>query len=84
MDNGVYEEFTSVSSHVCNELFSIGDDGFETRRIASVCKLFGRYQEFERKFSKLIDHSCTSDGKFKGGESSTQCQKTIVFHHSHG
>ena len=36
MDNGVYEEFTSISSHVCYGLFSIGEDRFRTKRMAGV------------------------------------------------
>ena len=43
MGNGVYEEFASVSGHVCNGLFSIGEDGFRTRGMTNICKLFGRY-----------------------------------------
>ena len=28
LGNGMYEEFKTVSSYVCNGLFSIGEDGF--------------------------------------------------------
>ena len=31
----VYEEFMSVPGHVCNELFSTGEESFRTRRIVS-------------------------------------------------
>ena len=66
MGNWVYEEFASVSSHVCNKLFSICENGFETKRMASVLNVSGRHWDFESKFPKLGDHSCTSDGEFKG------------------
>ena len=50
MGNGMHEKLTSISGYVCNILFSIGEDGFRTRRMTSICKLFGRYQDPERKF----------------------------------
>ncbi|KAF2586070.1 hypothetical protein F2Q70_00036947 [Brassica cretica] len=31
--NGMHEGFTSISGYVCNGLFSIGEDGFRTRRM---------------------------------------------------
>ena len=43
LGNGMYEKITSISGYVCNGLFSIGEDGFGTRRMASICELFGRY-----------------------------------------
>ena len=64
LGNEVYEEFTSVSGHVCNELFSISEDGFGTRRMTMFCKLFGRYQDPERKLLQLRDHPCVMDAKF--------------------
>nr|VDD52036.1 unnamed protein product [Brassica oleracea] len=45
----MHEEFTSISGYICNGLFSIGEDGFGTRRMASFCKLFGRHQDPERE-----------------------------------
>ena len=45
LGNGVHAEFTSNIYHICNRLFSIGEDGFETRRMISFYKLFGRYQD---------------------------------------
>ena len=84
MGNGMYEELTLVSGHFCNRLFSIGEDGVGTRRMTSFCKLFGRYQEPERKFSQLKNHSCIKDAKYKCGYPSTQCQETAVFRRSHG
>ena len=65
--NGMYEELTTVSDYVCNGLFSIDEDGFGTRRMASLCKVFRRYQDFERKFFQIKDHLCTKDVKLKGG-----------------
>ena len=62
MGNGVYEELTPVSGHVCYRLFSIGEDGFRTRRMTGVWKLSGRHKNFKNKFPQLWDHSCTSDG----------------------
>ena len=67
-----------------NELFLTGDDGFETKRMASFCNLFGRYQDLEKKFPQIRDHLCTKDAKFKGGWPSTQCQEATVFRRSHG
>lgn len=36
-------------------------DGFRIKRVAGICKLFGRHQDTERKFSHLIDDSYTTD-----------------------
>ena len=66
-------ELASVSSHVCNRLFSIGEDGFRTRRMVSFCKLFGRRQDPAKKFSQLRDYSCTTNARFEGAYSSTKC-----------
>ncbi|CAG7864833.1 unnamed protein product [Brassica rapa] len=63
----MHEEFISVSGYLCNGLFSIGEDGFRTRRIVSFYMLFGRHQDPERKFPQIRDHLCTKDAKFKGG-----------------
>ena len=38
----------AVTGHVCNKLFSIGEDGVGTRRMACICKLSGRYKGVER------------------------------------
>ena len=67
MSNGVYEKFATVLSHVCNGLFSIGKDGFGTRRMASVWMLSWRYQNFEELLPQLRDHLCTPDEESKGG-----------------
>ena len=67
MGNGIYEEFAAISGHVCDELFSIGEDGFRTKRMASIWKLPGGYQNSEGKLPQLRDHSCTSNEEFKGG-----------------
>ena len=67
MDNGVYEKFATVSSHTCNGLFLIGENGFGTRRMTSIWMLSTRYQNFEGLFLQLRDHSCTPDEEFKGG-----------------
>ena len=50
MGNGMHEKLIIISGYVCNRLFSIGEDSFITRRMASVCKLFGRYKQLEREF----------------------------------
>ena len=47
-------------------------------------KLYGRYQDSQRKFPQLINHLCTTNEESKGGQSSTECQETTVFHRSHG
>ena len=67
MGYGMYEKFKTISGYVCNGLFSIGEDGFETRRIASFCKLFGGYQESAREFHTLRDYSCPKNAKYEGG-----------------
>ncbi|CAG7889584.1 unnamed protein product, partial [Brassica rapa] len=59
--------FTSISGYVCNGLFSIGEDGFGTRRVASFCKLFGRHQKSESKFPPIRDRPCTKSAEYKGG-----------------
>ena len=66
LDSGMYEEFKAISDHFCDGLFSIGKDGFRTRRMAIIWQLPGRHQAFEKKLLKLRDHSCTSDGESKG------------------
>lgn len=55
------EKFKAVSRHVCNGLFSNGEDGFGTRKIACFCKLFGRYQDTKEKFQSFKAHSYTPD-----------------------
>ena len=67
LSNGMYEEFNTVSGDVCNRLFSIGEDGFGTRRMPSIWQLSERYQGPTKKFLQLRDRSCTSDGEYKGG-----------------
>lgn len=56
LSSGMYEEFASVSCHICNRLFSLGEDGVGTRIIAYICKILGRYQNTEGSFnhSKII------------------------------
>jgi len=61
MGNGMHEESYIVLGYFCNGLCSIGEDGFETRRVASLCKLFGRHKFFKEKFQQLRDHSYTTD-----------------------
>ena len=67
MGNGMHEKLTTILGYVCNTLFSIGEDGFRTRRMASVCKLFGIYKEPEREFSPCRDYLCTKNAEQKGG-----------------
>ena len=50
LGNGMYAEFMSVLGHICNWLFSIGENGFRTRKMTSLYKLFRKYQDPERKF----------------------------------
>lgn len=42
-----------IPCYFCDELYSIGEDGFCT----SLCELFGRHQDYLRKFSSLRDYS---------------------------
>ena len=67
MSNGMYEELKRIPSYVCKGLFSIGEDGFGTRRMAGFCKLFGRYQDSEREFYTFRNYTRTKDAKYKGG-----------------
>ena len=57
----MHEELALVSGHICNGLFSVGEDGFRTRKIARFGKLFRKYQDPERKLLQLRDHSCTKN-----------------------
>ena len=66
MGNGMYEKLTTISGYVCNRLFSIGEDGFRTRRIASVCKLFGGYKQSEREVFPSRDYLCTKNVEQEG------------------
>ena len=50
MGDGMYDEFASLSGHVCYGLFPIGEDGFGTRRMASIWSVSGRRKIFEGKF----------------------------------
>ena len=66
----------------CSQLVEIVSE--PTRRMASFCKLFGRYQNFQRKCPQIRDHLFTKNTKLKGGQPRTQCLEAIVFHRSHG
>ncbi|CDY32833.1 BnaC08g02550D [Brassica napus] len=79
LGNEVYEESKTAYCYICNKLFSIGEDGFRTRRITSLCKLPRRYTCLEEKFQQLRAHSYTTYAEFTGGQSSTQCKKAIVW-----
>ena len=46
----MYEEFTSVSCHICNRLFLIGEYGFETRRMINICKIHEDIKILRRSF----------------------------------
>ena len=61
MGNGMYVESQRVIGYICNRLFLVGEDGFGIRGVASLCKLFGRHNNFEKKFLQLRDHSHTMD-----------------------
>ena len=63
----MYEELTTVSGYVYNKLFSIGEDGFGTRRMTNIWKLHGRYQAFTKKLPQLKHHPCNPNGEPKGG-----------------
>ena len=84
MGNGMHEESSTDLCYFCNGLCSIGEDGFGTRRVASLCKLFGRHKVLEEKFQQLRDHSYTTDTELKGRQSSTQCKETTVVCRSYG
>lgn len=62
----MYAEFTSVSDHICNRLFSTGEDNFGTKKIANFCKLFGKYQDAEGKFEQLEHHLCIQNTEYSG------------------
>ena len=61
MGNGMHEESQTVLGYICNRLFSVGEEDFGTRGVSSLCKLFGRHNNFEEKFLQLRDHSHTTD-----------------------
>ena len=69
----VYEESNTVHCYICNELFSVGENSFRTRKMVSICKLLKRHKSFEEKFQQLRAHSYTTDEEFKSG------QEAIVF-----
>ena len=74
----MYEKFTTVSSYICNGLFSISENGFGTTGIACLWKLFGIYQDPEKKFQPFKAHSYTPNTEYKGRQPHTQCQEIIV------
>lgn len=84
LGNVMYAEFTSVSDHICNRLFSTGEDNFRAKRMANFCKLFGKYQDAEGKFEQLEHHLCTQNTEYSGGLSYMQCQEVAVFCRLHG
>ena len=47
-------------------------DNFRIRRIDYFYKLFGRYQDNEKKNQSLGAHSYTQNEEYKGGHSCTQ------------
>ena len=50
MGYGMQEKLTIISGYNCNGLFSIGEDGFRTRKMVSVCKLFGDINSLKESF----------------------------------
>ena len=75
MGNKMYDPSKTVYCYICNRLFSVSEDGFGTRRMTSLYKLFGRHKDLKEKFQQLRAHSYTTDAKFKGRQSRTQCKK---------
>ena len=67
MGNGMHEKLTIISGYVCNGLFSIGEDGFNTRGLASICKLFGGYKQLEGEFFLCRDYLCPKNAEQAGG-----------------
>ena len=56
LGNGMHKESQTVYCYICNRLFSVGKDDFGTRRMTSICKLFGRYKDLEKKFQQFRAH----------------------------
>ena len=75
----MYEKFKTVYGYICNGLFSINEYGFGSKRMTSICKLFGGYQDFEEKFQQPRARSYTTDAKLKGAQSSTHARKKPLF-----
>ena len=75
----MYEQFKTVYGYICSRLFSVSEDGFGTRRMTSLCKLFGGYQDFEEKFQQPKARSYTTDAKLKGGQPITHARKKPSF-----
>ena len=71
MGNEMHEKSQTILGYICKGLFSVDEDGFGTRVVASLCKLFGRRNIFEEKFQQLRDHSYTTDTEFKGRQPRT-------------
>ena len=73
----MHEEFKAISGHICDGLFSIGKDGFGTRRM--VRQLPGRHYAFEKKLPKLRNRPCTSEEESRGASIVRSVRKQLSF-----
>ena len=80
MDPGMYEKTNTVYYYICNELFLFSKDGFGIRRMASLCKLFGRHKDLEEKLnsSKLIHIPRTQNSRTYSDTCSARKQRSFV------
>ena len=62
LGNGIYAEFMSVNVIFVTDCSQLGKRVSEPEEISSLRKLFERYQDSEKKFSYLRDHSYTHNG----------------------
>ena len=66
LDIGMYEEFKTVLCNICDKFFSIGEDGFRTRRMTRFFYVLGRHTHLEGKFKSLGDYTCSSNAEYNG------------------
>ena len=71
-----------VFCYFCNGLFSVGEYGFGTKRMVSLCKLFGRHTNLEEKFnsSELIHIPQTQNSRTYSLARSARKQLSFVVH----
>ena len=79
MGYGMYEEFISITSYICNGLFSIGEYGFSTRRMICLCNLLRRRQDSSNKFSSIRTHSYTPNPDSKADSLARSGRKQSSF-----
>ena len=78
---GMYEEFKIALCNICDRYFSIGEDGFRTRRMTCFFYVHGRHTHFEGKFKSLGDYTCSLNAEYNGSSNnSSLCQPSRDSH----